>query len=183
MDRSFLRSLFVFPFVAMLLVIGGSGSRAADGTKALQTFESRSGNFRLQLPGVPQEETVNVGDPSEPQHQLKLGTDQGMYLVSYQDNPNLKNATAEELMKALELGRDNTQKVFQGELLENQTVTLNNVHQGLHFRMTIPSAKGEARCRFYLIHTRLYQLMAIGVPEFANSEQTVKIFDSFQLLP
>jgi hypothetical protein len=74
-------------------------------------------------------------------------------------------------------------EIFRGKLLESKTIPLDKVHPGLNFRVTIPQANGEARCRFYMVGTRLYQIMAIGMPEFANSSQATQVIDSFKLLP
>jgi len=145
-------------------------------------FKSEAGKFSIRLPAKPEHEITEVGTAKEKQHQFKVGTEQGVYLVSYQDNPNLEGSTPEQLMAALESGRDRLPKVFRGKLLESKSVTLGNTHPGLSFRVEIPQANGEARCRFYLVGTRLFQIMAIGVPEFANSNQATQVIDSFQLL-
>jgi hypothetical protein len=145
-------------------------------------FKSAAGKFSIRLPAKPAHEITEVGTAKEKQHQFKVGTERGVYLVSYQDNPNLEGSSPEQLMAALESGRDRLQKIFSGKLLESKSVTLGKTHPGLNFRVEIPQANGEARCRFYLVGTRLYQIMALGVPEFANSNQATQVIDSFQLL-
>lgn len=170
--------LAAFPVALASLV----SAAAQDGPAELAKFTSKAGKFSIKLPGKPEYEETTVGDAEEPQYQFKLGSEQGVYLVSYQENPNLKGATPEQLAAALESGRDRLLKVFRGKLLENEVVELAEEHPGLSFRITIPQASGEARCRFYLVGTRLYQVMAMGVPDFAGSDQATKVLDSFQLL-
>jgi hypothetical protein len=150
--------------------------------EGLMEFKSEAGRFSIHLPGNPEHEVTEVGTAKEKQHQFKTGTEHGVYLVSYQDNPNLQGSTPQQLMAALESGRARLQKVFRGELLESESVTLNKTYPGLNFRLTIPQANGEARCRFYMVGTRLYQIMAIGAPEFPNSNQATQVIDSFKLL-
>jgi hypothetical protein len=169
--------------VAVILLnaamVMGQSQQTVEG---LIEFKSKAGNFSIHLPAKPEHEMTEVGTAKEKQHQFRVGTDQGVYLVSYQDNPNLQGSTPKQLMAALESGRDRLQEVFRGQLLESKNVTLNKTHPGLDFKMTIPQANGEARCRFYMVGTRLYQIMAIGVPEFANSNEATQVIDSFKLL-
>lgn len=155
---------------------------AQESAPELTEFTSQSGKFRIELPGEPQYEETAVGEAQEPQHQFKIGSANGVYLISYQENPNLRGATPEQMAAALESGRDRLLHVFRGELLDSKAVKLDNKHPGLSFRLTIPAAQGEARCRFYLVGTRLYQVMAMGLPEFAASEEAAAVLNSFALL-
>ena len=152
----------------------------ADG---LIEFTSKEGKFSIRLPGKPEYEKTTVGEKKETQHQFVVGSEQGVYLVSYQENPNLKGSSPKQLTAALELGRDRLLKTFQGKLVESKGIVLDKLHPGIVFRVTIPEAKGEARCRFYFVGTRLYQVMAMGIPEFAGSEQSTRVLESFKLLP
>jgi hypothetical protein len=181
---SYYRSKCVKSCAVAVILLNIASMRAEEQQKAdgLIEFKSEAGKFSVRLPAKPTHEITEVGTAKEKQHQFKVGTEQGVYLVSYQDNPNLEGSTPEQQMAALESGRDRLQTVFRGKLLESKSVTLNNPHPGLSFRVEIPQAKGEARCRFYMVGTRLYQIMAIGVPEFANSNQATQVIDSFQLL-
>lgn len=149
----------------------------------LVPFSSKAGRFSIRLPGKPAYEATTVGEAKEIQHQFKVGGQQGVYLVSYQENPNLQGAGLKELQAALRIGRDGLLKAFRGELIESKDVKLDEKHPGLMFRVTIPQARGEARGRFYLVGARLYQILAIGTPDFASSEQTKRILESFKLLP
>jgi hypothetical protein len=148
----------------------------------LVEFKSEEGKFSIKLPGKPEHEVVEVGNDKGKQHQFTVDLGRGVYLISYQDNPKLEGSTPKQLAAALEVGRDQLKKTFQGELLENKTLTLGKTHPGLDSRWTIPAANGEARCRFYMVGTRLYQIMAIGVPDFANSADATQVIESFKLL-
>ena len=157
----------------------GEEPKVADG---LVEFKSEEGKFSIRLPGKPEHEIVEVGTAKGKQHQFAVDLGRGAYLVSYQDNPNLQDSTPKQIAAALEVGRDRLKETFRGELLETKSVTLDKNHPGLDSRWTIPDAMGEARCRFYMVGTRLYQIMAIGVPEFANSDEATRVIESFKLL-
>jgi hypothetical protein len=154
--------------------------QAADG---LTAFTSKEGKFSIQLPGKPLHEATEVGKAKEVQHQFQVAGKNGVYLISYQDNPNLEGNTLKQLQAALHTGRDAVQRAFRGELLETKDIQLEEKHPGVEFRATIPQARGEARCRFYMVGTRLYQIQAIGTPEFVSSDQSDRVINSFKLQP
>ncbi|MGE0534385.1 MAG: hypothetical protein AB7O68_05385 [Pirellulales bacterium] len=165
-------------FVASSLASG----QQTEPPRGLVRFVSDDGGFEIRLPGKPTYEKTDVGDPDHPQHQFKAAAgEEGGYLVSYQDNPKLEGANAETLQLALKVGRDSVLKVFKGELVDSKEVKLDEKHPGIDFRVTIPQLKGEAHCRFYLVGSRLYQIMVIGVPDFVGSRQATRVIDSFRL--
>jgi hypothetical protein len=147
----------------------------------LTEFTSAAGKFSVLLPGKPMSQKVPIGE-NEVQHQFGVDSPNGAYIVSYQDNPNLKGSSPEQLAKALESGRERMLQIFKGDLLETQSTPLAKKHPGLSFRLTMPQAGGEANCRLYMVGTRLYQVMAIGKPDFVASEQSARVLDSFKLL-
>lgn len=173
---------FVLTCCFALLVAGTVTGEEQTPQNNLIDFESEKGEFKIRLPGKPSHETTEVGNAKETQHQFLVGTEQGAYIVSYQDNPNLAGSTPAQLTAALESGRDRLVEVFGGKLLKSEEVQLDKTHPGLDFRVTIPQAKGEARCRFYMVGTRLYQILVVGAPEFTKSEQATAVIESFKLL-
>lgn len=171
--------------VAIAFILLATANTFAEPQKpadALTEFKSDAGKFTIGLPGKPQQEDVEVGAAKEKQHQFTVGTDKGAYIVSYQENPNLKNSTPKQIAAALESARDRLKEVFHGKLLESKPTTLNKTNLGLTFRLEMAEPKGEARCRFYMVGTRLYQIIAIGEPAFVNSAEATQVFDSFKLL-
>lgn len=170
-----LRSMLTFVSIVLLPI---AMVRAAE----LTEFKSEAGKFSIRLPGEPLYEKTTVGDAQETQHQFTVSVEQGVYLISYQENPNLEGKGPKELVSALESGRDRMKAAFQGEIIESKKILLDKTHPGLQFRFTIPAANGESRCRFYLVGTRLYQLMAMGMPDFVQSDEATQVLDSFKLL-
>jgi hypothetical protein len=94
----------------------------------------------------------------------------------------LEGATPEKLREALVVGRESVQKTFDGKLVESEEIQLDEKHPGLAFRVTIPAAGGEARCRFYMVGTRLFQVMAIGLPAYVGSDEATAVLESFALV-
>jgi hypothetical protein len=159
-----------------------SSAQVAPAATELDEFISKEGGFKALVPGKPAYKKLELPGSKEIQHQFLAGGPSGAYLISYQDNPNLKGATPVKIAEALALGRDALIKGFSGKLVESNDIKLDKKHPGLAFRATIPAAGGEATCRFYMVGTRLYQLMAIGLPAFAGSEEATKVLDSFALV-
>ncbi len=155
-------------------------------SQELTPYTPEQGGFRVLLPGEPKHEQTTVGDgqdASDVQDQYIFQTKDGVYLVSYQDNPNLEGADAALLDEAFVRGRAGLKKIFGGELLEEKEIELQQKYPGRELRFTIPQAKGEAKCRMFLVGTRLYQVMAVGLPEFVNTDRTDSVLESFQLAP
>lgn len=166
--------LATLPFLAL-------HSQPSQADDSLEAFASQEGRFAIRLPGKPKYEKVPIAEGKTTQHQFTVGGEQGAYVVSYQDNDNLAGGTVDDLKRALESGRDRLKQVFRGELLENKEIELDKKHPGLDFRLTIPQAKGEARCRMYMVDTRLYQVMVIGTPEFVADDEVTQVIESFEL--
>ncbi len=148
-------------------------------------FKSEEGRFSIMMPGQPKISEVQIansdGEPTI-QTQFIAGSESGVYLVSFQDNPNLVGADKTKIARAFEVGREGLSKAFRGEALEEKPITLLDKYPGRQFRMSIPAAGGQGLCRLYLVGTRLYQVMAVGVPAFVDSEETQAFLSSFSLL-
>jgi hypothetical protein len=170
-----------FSFLILLGVCASTES-VASAAEELVKFTSEAGGFSVLLPGEPKHQVTEVGAAKEKQHQFMAGSAEGVYIVSYQDNPNLEGSVAKDLAAALVVGRDRMIEVFRGKMLESKVMPLAKKRPGLDFRVTIPQAQGEARCRFYMVGTRPYQIIAIGKPEFANAAQAKQVIDSFKFL-
>lgn len=149
-------------------------------------FKSVEGKFRANFPAKPQHNPIKLGDgkaPTDVQHQFAAGGPDGAYLISYQDNPNLNGVGAKGLEQALLVGRDSLVQTFGGKVTQDTPIQLKKKYPGRDMVITIPSAGGIGRCRLYLVDTRLYQIMVLGKPEFANSDVATKFIESFEILP
>ena len=170
-----LASIGAFTFSARVIT-------ADEGT----SFRSVDGKFQASFPAKPQHSTTPLGDgkaPTDVQHQFAAGGPDGAYLISYQDNPNLNGVGAKGLEQALLVGRDTLVQTFGGEVTQDRPIQLKKKYPGRDMVITIPSAGGIGRCRLYLVDARLYQIMVLGKPEFANSDVATKFIESFEILP
>ena len=123
----------------------GEEQKPADG---LIEFKSEAGKFSINLPAKPEHEVVEVGTAKEKQHQFKVGTAQGAYIISYQDNPNLQGSTPKQIVAALESGRDRLQELFRGKLLESKMLRSTKRILALTFEWRFPSPKARPAVGF-----------------------------------
>jgi hypothetical protein len=152
---------------------------------ALKPFTSTKGNFSVLLPGTPREEKVSIPDPKgEPgeQYQFVLDRGNGAYVVSYQDNPDLKSAGREEAERKLSAARTAVQRGFGGRLLGERPIKLHDTYPGLEFEVEVPAGPGLYRSRMYLVRGRLHQVIVVGAREFTTATEADRVLDSFRLL-
>jgi hypothetical protein len=142
-------------------------------------FVSKDGGFSVVLPETPKEST----EDGLKQHQFQVDTPNGTLVVSYQDNPGLKDATDDVIVDALKQAQEAVQKGFQGNPVKSQAIKLADKYPGLDFECDIPAAGGVYRSRSYMVDGRLYQLIAVGVKEFATGETANTFLGSLKLLP
>ena len=150
----------------------------------LRRFKSQEGNFSIELPGVPKAQRVPVEPDNEKaakQVQYVFGVDNGAYLVSYQDNPNLEEADEKTRAEALKTAQDSLGKTF-GKLLHEKRIQLLDKYPGREFEYQIPGDKGRYRSRMYLVDGRLYQVIVVGTEAFAASPTADAMLNSFELL-
>ncbi len=168
----------------LALVAASLSGEAQETPPALKRYKSEEGNFGIMLPGVPKAQRVPVerdNDKAPKQVQYVFGTEEGAYLVSYQDNPNLEEANEKESEEALKTAQDSLGKTF-GKLLNEKPIKLLDKYPGRQFEYEIPGQKGLYRSRIYLVDGRLYQVVVVGTEAFTTSKTADSMLDSFQLL-
>jgi hypothetical protein len=151
---------------------------------SLKKYKSEDGNFSIELPGVPKAQRVPVNPENEKgakQVQYVYGVDDGAYLVSYQDNPNLEEADEKAQAEALKTAQESLGKTF-GKLLSEKPIKLLDKYPGREFEYEIPGQKGRYRSRMYMVDGRLYQVIVVGAEAFASSKTAEAVLDSFALL-
>jgi hypothetical protein len=149
----------------------------------LKEFVSEAGRFSVQLPRDPEESKVpEENAPSETmQYQYTVGSANGAYVVSYQDNPNMKNADQALLEKGLADAQEKVRSGFGGKLLSTKKIKLAKVYPGLEFECEIPAGPGIYRSRTYLVNGRFYQVIAVGTKEFTSADEATAVLHSFKL--
>ncbi len=113
-------------------------------------------------------------------HSVTASRGDNIFLISFADAARYSH-TIDEQNELL----DSTGEVIQskyGKIVAEAKISLEN---GKYLGREKEFAGGpdgkKARVRFYIVGDTLYQIMAIGTPEFAKSEETTKYFESFTL--
>lgn len=170
--------------IAAALAASLLATLAQEEAPKLKKYKSDEGNFAILLPGVPKAQRVPVdrdNDKSARQVQYVVGEEDGAYLVSYQDNPNLEEADEKESEEALITAQQTLGKTF-GKLLSEKPIKLLDKYPGRQFEFEIPGQKGRYRSRVYLVDGRLYQVIVVGTEAFVSTETAEAMLDSFVLL-
>jgi hypothetical protein len=165
------RTGFLLMFV---LAIGCSGV-------TFQEF-SPDGKFKVLMPGTPKDSSK-----TEKGVQVKIWASQagrsGALLTSVTELPvaavdaGQADEVLDEAAKAQMAGMGATGT-------KSTKIMLNNKYPGRAVDGTISpqGTSGTASSRIYLVKNRLYQLLALGEGAFANSADSTKFFDSFQII-
>ena len=168
----------------ILILSSASLSPAGSGKPEFAEFTSKEGGFTILFPGTPKQVKVPDKQGGVLQYQFMAGNEDGAYLLSYQDNANLRNATQEGLAKALVKGQEAAQASVKGKLVQAKEITLDKKHPGREYEFETPLGMGGIfRSRAYLVKGRLYQVIVIGKKEFAKSKEADRFLDSFKLTP
>ncbi len=149
-------------------------------------FASDAGNFRIMLPGVPQEQTMQVPSAIGPLQVYLYSVDQdgNIWVVIYNDYP-------EQIAKAdpdqvLERTLKRTVANTKGTLVSKKDIKLDGF-PGKEFEATVPSLDQEGgtltqRARTYLVKKRLYQVILTGPADQVKSKAGDAFFASFALI-
>lgn len=149
------------------------------------SFQSEAGGFQISFPEQPVESTsedVDADGKALNQTRFQVQFDDGVMFVSIQDNLELADAQGPELDQALQRGVEALKRVTGGEVRVNEKLTLHEQFPGWAFAADIRGLDGHLRSRMYLVNGRLYQVMVVGTPTFANSQDANRFLDSFALL-
>jgi hypothetical protein len=146
-------------------------------------YRSKEGNFevRFPYPAEPQLETRPITGGFE--HVAKTKGSHGTFLVGYDDT--LKFAEPRPAKRVLDEVMGNTLRANQGKLTKQTPLTLAK-HSGRAFEAKMVAKDKRpirASFRFYVVRTRVYQLVAL-VPddETPPTGMLEDFFDSFALV-
>jgi hypothetical protein len=154
---------------------------AQDKSKGLREFTFRTGGFAVLLPEKPQKQEVPVQGQGGTQVQYGVDRENGAYIVSYQANPNLANAGDDVAAQALKQGQDAVRKSFNGKIVNQTDIKLDDKFPGREYVLDIPSRKGVLRARMYLAKGTLYQVIVVGEKAFVESSEADQVLNSFKL--
>lgn len=144
-------------------------------------FTSKAGGFKVQLPGMPTEETKEVNGSKITIYTAE--NDTAFFLVSYTDMPFTAERLATETEKTLDGARRGVLEPINGKLLKETKLTLDGKHFGreIQAEANLPGKQGVVRARIFLVDKRLFNLTTIGTAEAMASPDIDKFLQSLAL--
>lgn len=148
--------------------------RSTDG-QVWQNFSSDVGRFRVDMPGVPYQETKTVGLSTAQlgMCSYSLTTPIATYFITYTDIPgaSIQPAAMDRLFDG---GRDGLLGSVNGHLVNEKKISMGNIPGR---ELTVEAAAHLLKDRMYLVNGRLYQVM-IATPDFNGTpENLVKLYN------
>ena len=166
--------------VVILIGVMGSGAYAQENS-AWTSFTSAEGRFTVLMPAKPNTEVkdTNTAQGNLALHLFSAANDNGYFLISYNDFPNVDETNVQT---ALEAGRTGAIESMGGELVSERKISIGN-NPGLEFRAKKISEGPEiiANARLYFVGHRLYQLLVLAYKPHADSPDIQKFLTSFEL--
>ena len=145
------------------------------------SFTSAEGRFTVLMPAKPK---TDIKDTDTTQGNLALhlfsaANDNGYFLISYNDFPNVDENNRQA---ALEAGRTGAIESMGGQLISERKISIGN-NPGLEFSAKKISEGSEiiANARLYFVGHRLYQLLVLAYKPHADSPDIQKFLTSFEL--
>ncbi|MEZ6128051.1 MAG: hypothetical protein R3C59_05180 [Planctomycetaceae bacterium] len=177
----------ITPFLFLVLLSGGMQNGAAQtdlssAGNAAGVFSDADAGFKAKMHGKPEHNVTKTGEGSDDvQHQYLVAAANGVFMVAYQDHPEINAGDPAVIEKLYTSARDGFKKAVGGEQVEYKTIT----HSGLSGRETrfrIPSRQGAAITRMFFANQRWYHVFVLGAADFVNSKTAQQFLDSFQVI-
>ena len=168
---------------ACLLLVVPAGLASGRDTDDWIDFSPKGGKFTIKVPTKPKEQTQDVDTAVGPitlhLFTVPAGKD-GAYLVAYADLPEdaLDPDNLDESFDGLEKGFIKGAKWKQ---LSSKKIKLQKKYPGREITFSVPQLKAKGKARFFVVQTRLYQIVAVGTEEFMEGEDIDFFFDSFRI--
>ncbi len=142
-------------------------------------FVSKEYRFRAQFGGVPKViEKVGVTQSTV----YSVERPAGVFRVTITDLPIPADDPAERASAYLISAKDDLIRAARAAQTADASTTLAGKYPGRAFAATFGGAEpGAMRARIFLVGKRLYQVLAVGTAEYANSDAATAFLDSFQL--
>lgn len=145
-------------------------------------FSSTEGRFSIEFPETPQEGTIPIETTvgTIELHTASFQAEDIAYMAAYADYPEalVEMSSAEVMLDGAAAGAPRN---VGGQLVDQQTITLDG-HPGRALTIDVGAEGGRAEARFYMVGTRLYQIVVIGLQAQALDSRAARFLDSFHLL-
>ncbi|HYV34315.1 MAG TPA: hypothetical protein VE988_01345 [Gemmataceae bacterium] len=145
-------------------------------------FSPKDGAFSIQMPGTPNEHKKAVKSGSGATEvilfEVPVPPGENTYAVGYSEYPkdSIKAGTED---KRLDNARDAAKTTAKGKLKREKSLLL-EAYPGREILIEIDDKKA-VKVRLYAVNNRLYEIVAVGSPEFVASAETAKFLESFKL--
>jgi len=161
-----------------LVVLAGVFFLSGCGSKELKEFKSPAGGFKVLMPGNPKEQTQNTAAGQFKMYSVEERN--GAYMAGFADTPIPPNEPEAKTQIRLDGARDGAVGNIKGTLVREAKIQLSG-NPGREIEANLPQNKGIVRARFYIVGSRMYQIMVVGTKSFAGSSDATKFLDSFAL--
>lgn len=139
----------------------------------LEKYESSVGAFSIELPGKPISQQQDVGGGTI-QHQHITGGEDGAIIIWFQDTTRI---SADEIIP---IASDAIVKQAGGDVISKKDIEFNG-HPGKYIVANVMNPKGIVRSAVYFVSGRVYCITVVGSEDFANSETSDRVFESFEV--
>lgn len=164
-----------FRLLSRLVIAGAFGCGSLGCGSSLKEFRSSKGKYSVVFPGTPE-----TDEQKEKIHIASVQQRDGMYAVLFVDATVPLADNDDVVRRRLDACRKSLLDKSKLELKGETPILLDGKYPGREIRADSP--KGPSRTRLYLVDNRVYQVSAAGTKTFMDSPQTIKFFDSFQVI-
>jgi hypothetical protein len=146
------------------------------------SFTSKEGKFTVAVPEKPSSKTSKVPSDAGPieVHMFVVDQKDRAYIMSYNDYPPASVGNAEKMMNTVIEGNA---KSLKGKVVADEKITIGKKnHPGRAITIEIGGDKKQIyKARVYLVGNRLYQVVALGPDDFAESKIVEDYLKSFTI--
>ena len=143
-------------------------------------FASQADHFKVRFGGEPK--VIHKGEGVAKATIYALESANGALTVTVRDLPIPENDPPDRALLYLAQVRDDMIRAAHATAIADKSTTLAGKYNGRSFTARFTGAKpGLLRVEIYLAGKRLYQVMAIGTEEFADSPAASAFLDSFMV--
>jgi hypothetical protein len=170
---------FGLAIVVSLTLIAYDASKKTSHSEPFREFASAQGNFRVEIPGTPREETALAAGISFTIFHVEER--EGAYGVAYADVPMVGGLSPELVNRALDSARDGMVANVKGKFLGESSIKLDGTYPGREIRGELPIKDGMMIGRLYLVKHRLYMVLVTGLSHWVQSANAKRFLDSLEV--
>jgi hypothetical protein len=170
---------FALAIAVSLALIAYDASKKTIHSEPFQEFTSAQGNFRVEMPGTPTQETALAAGISFTIFHLEER--EGAYGVAYADVPMVGGLSPELVKRALDSARNAMVANVKGKFLGESSIKLDGAYPGREIRAELPIKDGMMIGRLYVVKHRLYMVLVTGLSHWVQSANAKRFLDSLEV--